>query len=154
MSPADSRPSRAPAALAIALSSLLGTSAISADPASSADSAWLPLPERSGAELDGPLEQRGRDVFDQRCAACHGEVPDEIYGPQFLPPMPGTQVLEARYQGALPAVLDARTDLSADYIEAVVRGGLRSMPFFRPTEVSGEDLAALIAYLTRDRSAE
>src|SRR5690606_6862841 len=95
MSPADSRPSRAPAALAIALSSLLGTSAISADPASSAASAWLPRPERSGAELDGPLEQRGRDVFDQRCAACHGEVPDEIYGPQFLPPMPGTQVLEA-----------------------------------------------------------
>jgi len=32
-----------------------------------------------------------------------------------------------------------------------VRDGLRSMPFFRPTELSDDDLAALTAYLTRDR---
>jgi len=35
------------------------------------------------------------------------------------------------------------------YVTAIVRGGLNSMPFFRPTELSGDDLTALDAYLTR-----
>ncbi|MBN1239631.1 MAG: cytochrome c, partial [Gammaproteobacteria bacterium] len=96
--------------------------------------------------------QRGREVFDQRCAACHGEIPEQTFGPPFLPPMPGTQALEARYRGALPAALEERTDLAPEYVEAVVRDGLRSMPFFRPTELSDEDLEALVAYLTADRS--
>jgi hypothetical protein len=30
-----------------------------------------------------------------------------------------------------------------------VRNGLNSMPFFRPTELSNDDLAALGAYLAR-----
>lgn len=141
---------------ALGLSSLLGlfgVSAVLADPASSADSAWTPLPIERDATLSDPLEQRGREVFDQRCAACHAEIPDETFGPRFLPAMPGTQALEARYQGALPAALEKRTDLTPEYIEAVVRDGLRSMPFFRPTEVSDEDLEALVAYLTRKRDA-
>ncbi|HEX7080400.1 MAG TPA: cytochrome c [Gammaproteobacteria bacterium] len=130
----------------------LGVTAVSADPASSADSAWSPLPaERDGAPSD-PLERRGREVFDQRCAACHGEIPEETFGPRFLPSMPGTQALRDRYGDALPAALERRTDLTPEYIEAVVRDGLRSMPFFRPTEVSDEDLEALAAYLTRDRA--
>src|SRR5690606_13601039 len=54
-----------------------------------------------------------------------------------------------RYRGELPAELERRTDLSAAYIEAVVRDGYLSMPFFRPTELSDDDLEALIAYLTR-----
>ena len=76
-----------------------------------------------------------------------------MFGPVFLPPMPGTQALQARFRGELPAPLAQRTDLTPDYIEAVVRDGLRSMPFFRPTEVSDDDLAALVAYLTREHAA-
>lgn len=136
---------------AIGLLGLLGIGGASAQPASSADSAWLPLPPSRDSAPGGPLEQRGHAVFDQRCAACHGEIPDERFGPPFLPPMPGTQALRARYQGALPAVLERRTDLTPEYIEAVVRDGLRSMPFFRPTELSADDLEALVAYLTRNR---
>lgn len=136
---------------AVALCSLLGAAAVPADPASSAGTAWSPLPSQRAAELSDPLEQRGREVFDQRCAACHGEIPDEIFGPAFLPPMPGTQALRERYGGALPAVLEERTDLTPELIEAVVRDGQRSMPFFRPTELSDEDLRALTAYLTRER---
>ena len=99
--------------------------------------------------LSDPRERRGQEVFDQRCAACHGEVPDSSFGPAFLPPMPGTQALRRRYGEVLPALLEERTDLSAEYIEAVVRDGLGSMPFFRPTELSRDDLEALVAYLTR-----
>lgn len=135
-------------AIALGLCSLLGAAGASADPASSADSAWSPLPSQRDSDSSDPLDERGREVFDQRCAACHGEIPDEIFGPVFLPPMPGTQALRERYGGALPAVLEERTDLTPELIEAVVRDGLRSMPFFRPTELSDEDLGALTAYLT------
>lgn len=143
-------PRRALAVLAAA--GLLGAAAVSADPASSADSAWSALPSERADVPGDPLARRGQEVFDQRCAACHGEIPDDVFGPRFLPPMPGTQALEARYRGELPAALEARTDLAPKYVAAVVREGLRSMPGFRPTEVSDEDLEALTAYLTRPRS--
>jgi mono/diheme cytochrome c family protein len=130
---------------------LLGVATVSADPASSAQSAWSPLPASAGPALENPLEQRGREVFDERCAACHGPIPKDTIGPPYLPLMPGTQALQARYKGAKPAVLEQRTDLTAELVNAVVRGGLNSMPFFRPTELSDEDLTALDAYLTRKR---
>ncbi|HVS22431.1 MAG TPA: cytochrome c [Gammaproteobacteria bacterium] len=52
---------------------------------------------------------------------------------------------------AKPAELEQRTDLTAAFVNAIVRGGLNSMPFFRPTELGDEDLGALDAYLTRKR---
>jgi (+)-pinoresinol hydroxylase len=144
------------AVFGVALASLLTLSAaaVFAQPASTQDSAWSSLPSERGADLDDPLARRGQAVFDQRCAACHGEIPEEIFGPMFLPPMPGTQALEARYRGALPAALEQRSDLTPEYVSAVVRSGLLSMPFFRPTELSDDDLAALVVYLTRTRGAQ
>ena len=65
--------------------------------------------------------------------------------------MAGTQALQARYNGAKPAELEQRTDLTPEFVKAIVRGGLNSMPFYRPTELSDEDLTALGAYLTRPR---
>ncbi|MGW8367815.1 MAG: c-type cytochrome [Gammaproteobacteria bacterium] len=129
-----------------------GLAVVAADPASTEDSAWQPLPDDGSAPaLASPLEERGRAVFRQRCIACHGEIPEETIGGPFLPAMPGTQALQARYRGAIPAALAERTDLSAAFVQTVVRNGLNSMPFFRPTEVSAEDLEALSAYLTRQR---
>jgi mono/diheme cytochrome c family protein len=109
------------------------------------------LPAQPDSSLTDPLERRGEAVFHQRCAACHAPVPEEIFGPGFLPPMPGTQALAARYRGALPAALAERTDLTREFVSSVVRNGLPAMPFFRPTEVSAEDLEAVAAYLTRPR---
>jgi (+)-pinoresinol hydroxylase len=138
-------------AWAVSMTAALVTVAL-ADPAATEDAAWLALPAAADPALRSrPLEARGRDVYERRCVACHGPIPDEIFGAPFLPVMPGTQALAARYRGEIPAVLDERTDLSPDLVAAVVRGGLRSMPFFRPTEVSDDDLEALIAYLTRER---
>lgn len=130
---------------------LLGFAAapVLADPAANAASAWSLLPAPDTAAASASLERRGRDVFAQRCAACHGPIPEDIHGPIFLPPMPGTQALAARYRGELPAELERRTDLAPAYIRAVVREGFISMPRFRPTEVSAEDLDALVAWLTR-----
>ena len=63
--------------------------------------------------------------------------------------MPGTQALQARYRGTKPAALEQRTDLTREFVTVVVRRGLGAMPFFRPTELSDDDLDALVAYLTR-----
>jgi mono/diheme cytochrome c family protein len=130
---------------------LLGAASVAADPGSSAQSAWSPLPARAGPALKDAREQRGREVFHERCAACHAPIPKDMIGPPYLPPMPGTQALQARYKDAKPAELEQRTDLTAEFVNAIVRGGLNSMPFFRPTELSDEDLSALDAYLTRKR---
>jgi len=128
---------------------LFGAAAATADPVSSAQTAWSPLPARAENALKDPREQRGREVFQQRCAACHAAIPKDGIGPPYLPAMAGTQALQARYKGAKPAELEQRTDLTADFVKAIVRGGLNSMPFFRPTELSDDDLSALGAYLTR-----
>jgi mono/diheme cytochrome c family protein len=136
---------------AIGFLSLLGVEAVSADPVSSAQTAWWPLPMRAAAALKDPREQRGKEVFHERCAACHGAIPKETIGPPYLPLMPGTQALQARYQGAKPAELEQRNDLTAEFVSVIVRSGLNSMPFFRPTELNDEDLSALNAYLTRRR---
>lgn len=138
-------------AIALAAQPGLSGNVAHADPAATADTAWSALPATGVSNLRNPLERRGQEVFSQRCAACHGPIPSEIHGPTFLPPMPGTQALAARYRGELPALLEERTDLAAVYIRTVVRSGYVSMPFFRPTELSDEDLDALVAYLTRER---
>lgn len=97
--------------------------------------------------------RRGEAVFQARCQACHGNYPKdrETGGLLNLPPMPGTRALEAKYQGKLPALLEERTDLTPEVVSVFVRQGTGSMPFFRPTEVSDEDLKALGAYLSRNK---
>ena len=133
----------------LAAAGLLVAMGAPAGPVSSAQTAWSPLPVRAGEALKDPGEQRGREVFQQRCAACHAAIPKDGIGPPFLPAMAGTQALQARYKGAKPAELEQRTDLTTDFVKAIVRNGLNSMPFFRPTELSDDDLSALGAYLTR-----
>lgn len=129
---------------------LAGVSSVLAEDTSLPHTAWSPSPIQSDPELRDPLLQRGQAVFQARCWICHGEIPEQVV-PGGLPPMPGTQALRARYQGEKPAELERRTDLTPEYITAVVRNGINSMPFFRPTEITNDDLAALGAYLARGR---
>ncbi len=135
----------------VGLSSLLGTTAATADPVASAENAWAPLTKAAAQPPKDARERRGQEVFAERCGACHAPVPKDMIGPPYMPPMPGTQALQARYRGAKPAELEQRTDLTSEFLKVIVRGGLNSMPFYRPTELSDDDLAALTAYLTRQR---
>ena len=50
--------------------------------------------------------------------------------------LPGTDALRIKYQGALPALIEKRTDLNAEAIRTFVRRGTWSMPPFRPTELT------------------
>ena len=88
-----------------------------------------------------PDPAKGKLVYEYWCSACHGRGPGH----------PGTQSLEVRYQGAMPAVLEDRTDLSPEAVAHYVRNGSALMPFFRKTEISDADLRDMGAWLARDR---
>ena len=83
---------------------------------------------------------QGEVVYMARCEYCHGDGPQKG----------GTMMLQRRYQGSRPAVLHQRTDLVAEYVRAIVRTNTPGMTPIRITEVSEQELDALIAYLTRN----
>lgn len=92
-------------------------------------------------ETRGTLEERGAAVFNNWCGACHSRGPMNA---------PGTTSLEFKYRSELPPALEDRTDLTAEQVEFYVRNGVATMPFFRKTELSDEDVRALAAYLVKD----
>ena len=84
---------------------------------------------------------RGAEVFQGRCEICHGGGVDRA----------GTLSLRAKYDGAKPARLEERRDLTPQVVKFYVRNGSGMMPFFRKTEVSDTELDDLAAYLSRKR---
>lgn len=81
-------------------------------------------------------EMTGKEVFDHYCTYCHGSNDG-----------PGTMQLR-RTRGTDKALLTERKDLASDYIEYVVRHGLKSMPPFVPSDLTEAKLKALVGFLT------
>jgi mono/diheme cytochrome c family protein len=98
---------------------------------------WLALGSQAFGADEATI-QKGEKVFDYWCATCHGQG------------LPGTIALRTKYNGAKPAMLSERTDLSPAVTKIFVRKGVSIMPFFRKTEVSDADLDAIAAYLARN----
>lgn len=96
----------------------------------------------AGAQ-DPAQVKRGQAIYEQWCISCHGAGPGH----------PGTQALEFRYQGALPAALAERPGLTPELVAVFVRNGISIMPFFRKTEISDAELADLGAYLARETTS-
>ncbi len=98
------------------------------------------------AAANDELIQQGKDVYDSYCSQCHDEntVPDgrELAGPRAL---------RYKYQGRMSPYIDRRADL-ADFkiLEGYIRNGVFSMPPFRKTEVSDDDIAAIAAYIAEN----
>lgn len=84
-------------------------------------------------------EHAGKEVYDLWCGICH--EPGEGFA--------GTQMLTLTRAEGLSVIKDNDT-LVGPYIELVVRKGLGMMPVFRKTEITDEQLAALIEYLGSD----
>ena len=93
--------------------------------------------------------ERGQAKFEHSCAPCHGDG----VGDDGRAMLPGTDALRIKYQGALPALIEQRTDLNADAIRTFVRRGTWSMPPFRPTEVTERDIQDIAAYLRQSSAA-
>ena len=81
-------------------------------------------------------EQEGKHLYDRTCIYCHG------------PGLWATNRIAKRLDKD-HALLENRTDLSAEGIRAIVRSGVGSMPPLRKTELSDADVDAIAAYLTR-----
>jgi mono/diheme cytochrome c family protein len=94
----------------------------------------------TAATVSGAGQPHGYVEYQRFCSMCHGEGIGK----------PGTMALQAKYKGAVPALLDKRTDLTAEFVKTTVRNGVSIMPFFRKTEISDADLDAIAAYLTRN----
>lgn len=82
-------------------------------------------------------DMAGKEVFDHYCTYCHGSSDG-----------PGTMQLR-RTRGKEQALLTERTNLTRDYIEYVVRHGLKSMPPFTPSDLTDAKLKALTAFLAK-----
>jgi mono/diheme cytochrome c family protein len=86
---------------------------------------------------------RGNAVFNHSCAPCHGRGP----GDNGRAMLPGTDALRLKYQGALPAALEDRKDLTMEVIRTYLRNGSMAMPPFRKTELSDAEIVDIAAYL-------
>jgi len=96
-----------------------------------------------GEAQDAAAAARGQAKFDYMCAPCHGAgIGDD--GREMLP---GTDALRIKYRGTLPALLTERRDLTYETIRAFVRQGVFSMPPFRPTEITDDEIRDIAAYI-------
>jgi mono/diheme cytochrome c family protein len=97
---------------------------------------------RTAEETRSATEPRsvdGQQIFVRWCVPCHGAGPGH----------PGTQALAVKYHGNPPAVLEERSDLTAEVVRYYVRHGISVMAPFRKTEISDEELDALASWLGR-----
>jgi mono/diheme cytochrome c family protein len=116
-----------------------------------ADRAYLAIAALAASLLvcDGASAQdraaidRGNGKFQYMCAPCHGAG----IGDDGRAMLPGTDALRIKYRGALPALLEQRSDLTAPVLRTFVRRGTFSMPPFRPTEITDEEIDDIAAYL-------
>jgi mono/diheme cytochrome c family protein len=102
---------------------------------------WILLQPPAPGASDEPADM-GRRAFQNACAICHSADPSA----------PGTSSLQFKYQGAKPAPLEQRTDLTPALIEYFIRNGVAMMPRFRKTELSDAEASAIAAYLSRPRA--
>ncbi|MEO6368767.1 MAG: cytochrome c [Steroidobacteraceae bacterium] len=79
----------------------------------------------------------GEGVYQRWCVHCHSTGRGN----------PGTESLQVKYKGSVPAALLERTDLTADVIKVFVRQGVLSMPPFRKTEITDAELGALSTWM-------
>jgi cytochrome c553 len=83
---------------------------------------------------------RGWMAFQGACGVCHGTSD-----------APGTISLAAKYRGAVPALLERRTDLTPQFVLYYIRHGVAMMAPFRKTELNDTDAQAIAHYLARRR---
>lgn len=100
------------------------------------------------AQYVDPAVARGMSRFQHSCAPCHGRGP----GDDGRAMLPGTDALRLKYQGAVPAALEDRSDLTAEAIRVFVRQGSWAMPPFRKTELADSEIVDIAAYLRQSAS--
>lgn len=102
------------------------------------------------AQESNGMAVRGAAVYETRCSYCHDRLPED----SALEALPGVASLKLKYNGTLSPYIKERPDLAnTAALTAFLRNGSGSMPPFRKTEVTDEDIAAIAAYFARTSSA-
>lgn len=94
----------------------------------------------SASPLQAASTQDGKSLFETRCGICHAAGG---FGANIL----------ARRLGPERSVLASRTDLTAAYLNVVVRRGLGNMPAFSRVELTDPELQAIGGYLVRPKTS-
>lgn len=92
-----------------------------------------------GALQDRSSKSPREALFVEKCGMCHRQMGM------------GTVILARRMDPKI-AMLEARTDLTADLITAAARQGIGNMPRISRGEVSDAQLAEITTYLTKGRA--
>jgi mono/diheme cytochrome c family protein len=102
------------------------------------------------AQAAGAKGPDGKAVFDLHCAACHARGP----GDEGRAMPAGTEALHFKYRnGEKPPTLEDRDDLPYPVLNVFVRHGTGSMPGFRKTELSDDEIKAIAGYLAASAKA-
>ena len=105
----------------------------------------LALPAAGAVHAAAPAAAvSGEAVYQRWCSHCHAAGPGH----------PGTDSLQRKYEGKLPAVLVERTDLTPAIVSTFVRQGVLMMAPFRKTEITDAELAALAAFVAKNNKAK
>lgn len=91
-----------------------------------------------GAMQDRSSRTPAEALFVEKCGMCHRQMGM------------GTVIL-ARRLDAKVAMLEARDDLTADYVMQAARAGIGNMPRISRGEVSDAQMAAIARYLAKGR---
>ena len=99
--------------------------------------AVLCLVAAPAVSLADDADETGAQLFGSRCGMCHraGGM--------------GTGLLTRRPNGGT-GLLEERRDLTAEFVQAVVRAGTGNMPRLARGEVSDAQLARIAAYLAKE----
>jgi mono/diheme cytochrome c family protein len=89
------------------------------------------------SEAPAPAKASGEAVYTHWCAPCHAPGPGH----------PGTESLQIKYGGKMPAVLVERSDLTPQIVSTFVRQGVLLMAPFRKSEITDTELVALAAFV-------
>jgi mono/diheme cytochrome c family protein len=98
------------------------------------------VPQAKPAYDSAQKLEEGNRLFHARCGYCH------------LAGGTGTIMLGRRL-GKDRALLESRTDLTADYVKKITRVGINGMPPHTRIEVTDSELELISAYITRPASA-
>lgn len=123
--------------MAIALASASSGGAQTASPTPSGDGSKVENPFRGGLQ-DRSFSSADQALFVEKCSMCHRQMGM------------GTVIL-ARRMDPRVAMLEARDDLTADFVMTAARQGIGNMPRISRGEVSDTQLGRIAAYLGKGK---
>lgn len=107
--------------------------------AEGAATAGTPVAASSSDVAQAAASLDGKALFRERCGMCHQTIGMAV------------GILSRRPGDASQGFLEERSDLSAQFVQTVVRAGILNMPRMPRAEVSDPELASIASYLSRGK---